>query len=112
MIRRPPRSTRTDKLFPYTTLFRSGPHAVLLRLAAGILGGDLRRVGGRLARALEALTAGRRPGDGVPLHVGDRDHRVVEARVHMGDAGRDVLLLAAAHTRLRFGHIPVPVSWC
>src|SRR3546814_7346887 len=37
MIRRPPRSTRTDTLFPYTTLFRSGlergdddavPHAV------------------------------------------------------------------------------------
>src|SRR3546814_5021927 len=30
MIRRPPRSTRTDTLFPYTTLFRShrprGPH--------------------------------------------------------------------------------------
>src|SRR3546814_4545124 len=23
MVRRPPRSTRTDKLFPYTTLFRS-----------------------------------------------------------------------------------------
>src|SRR3546814_1583105 len=31
MIRRPPRSTRTDTLFPYTTLFRSSPadhHAV------------------------------------------------------------------------------------
>src|SRR3546814_6354599 len=31
MIRRPPRSTRTDTLFPYTTLFRSqaqGMHAV------------------------------------------------------------------------------------
>src|SRR3546814_7124949 len=26
MIRRPPRSTRTDTLFPYTTLFRSGDH--------------------------------------------------------------------------------------
>src|SRR3546814_6806585 len=26
MIRRPPRSTRTDTLFPYTTLFRSHPH--------------------------------------------------------------------------------------
>src|SRR3546814_2176924 len=26
MIRRPPRSTRTDTLFPYTTLFRSRPH--------------------------------------------------------------------------------------
>src|SRR3546814_16444835 len=26
MIRRPPRSTRTDTLFPYTTLFRSADH--------------------------------------------------------------------------------------
>src|SRR3546814_13927724 len=26
MIRRPPRSTRTDTLFPYTTLFRSATH--------------------------------------------------------------------------------------
>src|SRR3546814_5442723 len=26
MIRRPPRSTRTDTLFPYTTLFRSEQH--------------------------------------------------------------------------------------
>src|SRR3546814_10809753 len=28
MIRRPPRSTRTDTLLPYTTLFRSGRSAV------------------------------------------------------------------------------------
>src|SRR3546814_1341919 len=28
MIRRPPRSTRTDTLFPYTTLFRSVGHEV------------------------------------------------------------------------------------
>src|SRR3546814_8241026 len=44
MIRRPPRSTRTDTLFPYTTLFRSvdaealaeGPHPqmVLIELLA------------------------------------------------------------------------------
>src|SRR3546814_13100309 len=27
MLRRPPRSTRTDTLFPYTTLFRSQPAA-------------------------------------------------------------------------------------
>src|SRR3546814_15155050 len=27
MIRRPPRSTRTDTLFPYTTLFRSWLHS-------------------------------------------------------------------------------------
>src|SRR3546814_18484467 len=30
MIRRPPRSTRTDTLFPYTTLFRSYPGGAVL----------------------------------------------------------------------------------
>src|SRR3546814_3177586 len=34
MIRRPPRSTRTDTLFPYTTLFRS----LLFVLLGGLLG--------------------------------------------------------------------------
>src|SRR3546814_18793870 len=29
MIRRPPRSTRTDTLFPYTTLFRSWAEAII-----------------------------------------------------------------------------------
>src|SRR3546814_14185525 len=29
MIRRPPRSTRTDTLFPYTTLFRPDPDVVV-----------------------------------------------------------------------------------
>src|SRR3546814_5151673 len=36
MIRRPPRSTRTDTLFPYTTLVRSpetGFHAIQMELA-------------------------------------------------------------------------------
>src|SRR3546814_20609139 len=36
MIRRPPRSTRTDTLFPYTTLFRSSARNVL----AGMDGKD------------------------------------------------------------------------
>src|SRR3546814_20023241 len=37
MIRRPPRSTRTDTLFPYTTLFRSGHiSGAIAILAAGI----------------------------------------------------------------------------
>src|SRR3546814_16823196 len=35
MIRRPPRSTRTDTLFPYTTLFRSGLNAFLRQNLAG-----------------------------------------------------------------------------
>src|SRR3546814_10678042 len=56
MIRRPPRSTRTDTLFPYTTLFRSGvapraddsdgpgfnqlvlSHGLVLRIRAGRAG--------------------------------------------------------------------------
>src|SRR3546814_6649098 len=33
MIRRPPVTTRTDTLFPYTTLFRSGREVVELRAA-------------------------------------------------------------------------------
>src|SRR3546814_8176093 len=39
MIRRPPRSTRTDTLFPYTTLFRSARR----RLHRGPVAGDLHR---------------------------------------------------------------------
>src|SRR3546814_8269642 len=34
MIRRPPRSTRTDTLFPYTTLFRSLAGAAVAAVAA------------------------------------------------------------------------------
>src|SRR3546814_8550981 len=34
MIRLPPKSTRTDTLFPYTTLFRSGPAAHAWRRSA------------------------------------------------------------------------------
>src|SRR3546814_20093466 len=33
MIRRPPRSTRTDPLFPYTTLFRSSGKTLIANLA-------------------------------------------------------------------------------
>src|SRR3546814_6019600 len=41
MLRRPPRSTRTDTLFPYTTLFRSCEHvvpAVLRRVCQALRG--------------------------------------------------------------------------
>src|SRR3546814_1604350 len=33
MIRRPPRSTRTDPLFPYTTLFRSPAIVIVAQIA-------------------------------------------------------------------------------
>src|SRR3546814_700673 len=46
MIRRPPRSTRTDTLFPYTTLFRS---------SAGAIGQlDARAAGAALVAASQA----------------------------------------------------------
>src|SRR3546814_9539263 len=50
MIRRPPRSTRTDTLFPYTTLFRSLDDVVL---------DDVVTVG---ATAVDAPVAGARDG--------------------------------------------------
>src|SRR3546814_13532559 len=37
MIRRPPRSTRTDTLFPYTTLFRSPVSALDVSIQAQVL---------------------------------------------------------------------------
>src|SRR3546814_12703097 len=43
MIRRPPRSTRTDTLFPYTPLFRSYPALRLRRTRASAWSRDLYR---------------------------------------------------------------------
>src|SRR3546814_2459177 len=58
MIRRPPRSTRTDTLFPYTTLFRSPgrKRGALLRRHDGAHAGKSRE-GLRPARRCEPCTA-------------------------------------------------------
>src|SRR3546814_5470620 len=59
MIRRPPRSTRTDTLFPYTTLFRSlraAPRRAFARQRA-LLPADRRRP----RRPLRRLTLTRAP---------------------------------------------------
>src|SRR3546814_19950253 len=42
MIRRPPRSTRTDTLFPYTTLFRSPEYLLRINRANGPPGAKTR----------------------------------------------------------------------
>src|SRR3546814_8495169 len=63
MIRRPPRSTRTDTLFPYTTLFRSALHILIDRkLVLHRAGRDLIDIvaepaleGGQLQRCVFAL---------------------------------------------------------
>src|SRR3546814_11372842 len=68
MIRRPPRSTRTDPLFPYTTLFRSEAAAQVRADIAGALNGDgqvaqppaQRELGRYLHRFEDALRGPRR----------------------------------------------------
>src|SRR3546814_4977572 len=70
MIRRPPRSTRTDTLFPYTTLFRSAAARARARAArgrAGAVPGGRRAPPGRRFRRWRRVRAGegdhaRRPG--------------------------------------------------
>src|SRR3546814_11936440 len=62
MIRRPPRSTRTDTLFPYTTLFRSvakeNRRDTLLAIGAGMMrGGNL---GESMANAADAILSSRK----------------------------------------------------
>src|SRR3546814_12403261 len=82
MIRRPPRSTRTDTLFPYTTLFRS-VQGVQDRVAgpvgrgAGALRGALAVFGGHAAeRALVDLAfLGARERHALVLECGDRRDR-------------------------------------
>src|SRR3546814_8603964 len=63
MIRRPPRSTRTDTLFPYTTLFRScssspgNPWEPCVALMANPFAEALTRVPGDPSAAAPAMTS-------------------------------------------------------
>src|SRR3546814_5114517 len=78
MIRRPPRSTRTDTLFPYTTLFRSvepgSPAAAPER---------------RLYRASgKHVAAGRPVGQHDLLAFRREDHRVLAGHVAAAQGGK------------------------
>src|SRR3546814_7857787 len=77
MIRRPPRSTRTDTLFPYTTLFRS-------RAGADIAEHDADRTRGKLEQPLLRM---RRLADLRRMVVG-------------GHRGRRPAVVAARHWRM------------
>src|SRR3546814_17763851 len=76
MIRRPPRSTRTDTLFPYTTLFRSEEGAAA---AIGLQGAADQQ---RLARLQRDLVIGEQR----------RERRVRRGR---GEAGGHLRLVGA-----------------
>src|SRR3546814_20422679 len=109
MVRRPPRSTRTDTLFPYTTLFRSlGGDALAARLAepdaqpvAGRGEGDIDRhpimVGYAVAPGAQAddreldlaMTAGGVPG-GAAAHGRETCHADPAADRKSGVEGKSV----------------------
>src|SRR3546814_5091380 len=94
MIRRPPRSTRTDTLFPYTTLFRSVEAFGLLRLEVGVA-----RIAGALDQRIVRLV--------------ERDRRVerfeVRAAERLGIAEADLDIVADPETRGRVGQ-PVVID--
>src|SRR3546814_11665085 len=76
MIRRPPRSTRTDTLFPYTTLFRSLPamdhgSSICPRRSPDCLFDDTLSGGGR-RRGAKRSAVPLRPG--VPVGLGGGQH--------------------------------------
>src|SRR3546814_9020536 len=58
MIRLPPRSTRTDTLFPYTTLFRSEPEHIDAPLGIALAQGDAAASGGTIGKEPKPRFAG------------------------------------------------------
>src|SRR3546814_2036063 len=98
MIRRPPRSTRTDTLFPYTTLFRSlagdalVEHEIMVISAAG---DDL-----RIAAVADAVADDPPAGEVEHaardrLQLALRDQRIVHRRVTLRRDGQLVIEDAA-----------------
>src|SRR3546814_9105655 len=109
MIRRPPRSTRTDTLFPYTTLFRSLPPGHLRAAARAAAGG--RESDGAITRDelllapsgvshLERHAAGGDVGGHALLHdpptQGSDAQQGQDKQHHHHDEQRRALLLPAA----------------
>src|SRR3546814_3567678 len=75
MIRRPPRSTRTDTLFPYTTLFRSQLHRQLVGQLLGAHGAAVTHLVG-----VDHQSLGDGGAEAVGLdHQGDEGTHLVEA---------------------------------
>src|SRR3546814_16475149 len=110
MLRRPPRSPRTDPLFPYTTLFRSQEIAVPGRSARHVGGVDDGQAGarGRIAafgeplgfqlRRLERVEAIGRSQPRIAVDRARRGERLVGAR----NLGGDPAIIGDAPRRQHF----------
>src|SRR3546814_6635388 len=90
MIRRPPRSTRTDTLFPYTTLFRSHSGAAALSLRFLILRHLLELVLRHIGGYLNIVAAA---GHG---ELAERDRHLAIAHAEEAADGHHGLLRCAA----------------
>src|SRR3546814_8907508 len=89
MIRRPPRSTRTDTLFPYTTLFRSLVEAIF-HLAAEHLADSGQLLSEPAEQAAEIalppvffLAGLEEPADALERRMGGIAQALLQARVHV-----------------------------
>src|SRR3546814_3200027 len=85
MIRRPPRSTRTDTLFPYTTLFRSA------LIQQGYAKGRISKDDIFVADSLRVAT-GRLAADRADLPALERDARATNAGLRTVVAAGDTFL--------------------
>src|SRR3546814_6109478 len=92
MVRRPPRSTRTDTLFPYTTLFRSTP-----RIADAEIG----RTRTSFRAVAEVRGGFPSPGDGGTHRTG---HRGFDLHATGGSRRGDCLRTGSRTRELRRGH--------
>src|SRR3546814_19355289 len=97
MIRQPPRSTRTDPLFPYTTPVRSNTRAALLDVAQSTndYAASIAAMGGSTEAVQGTLDAGRQ--------------KIIDTMVALGwteDAARDYAnqLIDRKSTRLNSSH--------
>src|SRR3546814_14905437 len=104
MIRRSPGSTRTDTLFPYTTLFRSRLDDAVIRARAGLSAAQAQVVQARASRAespaaLSRLReVSRLSGGKVPAKTGMKDAvpHATRERAHV-DSAVATLAQAPAH---------------
>src|SRR3546814_7788626 len=94
MLRRPPRSTRTDTLFPYTTRFRSGVVGWLLAAARGSIDAARRQPVGGLGRQQQVVDPQAvvlRPGAGLIIPEAVLIGLVVEGAERVGQPERHQL---------------------
>src|SRR3546814_4039176 len=124
MIRRPPRFTRTDTLFPYTTLFRSNEEEVSLDLVAvgdrlRVRPGEKVPVDGVVEDGRSSLDESMVTGESMPVTKAKADNVIggtlnqTGARVILADkVGRDTVLERIVQmvaeerksTRLKYSH--------